>query len=192
MKFVFACLRSAILFLFGLMFVATGCSGFIDAAMLLQARNWPVVAAHLDQCDAHMRYDKSGARWELTAAFSYGPGFTQHYEDTWTPADAPTYTRSAADSLGASEASGIMRRLCDAQAIATLRVSAAHPSLARRSEAVDAGDWKRDLGFGLFAVLGGLLLCAVGWSLFPRQPQPGKSMLGRTRIRESRARKTTT
>jgi hypothetical protein len=74
MKFLFSCLRSAILSLFGLMFLLIGVFVFHDAVTLLQARNWPVVAAHLDRCTAQLRYSKNDASWQVTADTSKTSG----------------------------------------------------------------------------------------------------------------------
>lgn len=192
MKLIFSCLRSAILALVGLMFLFIGLLCIVDAVTLLQARSWPVVAAHLDECTARLRYGKSDASWQLTAEFSYGPGLARHFEDVWTPDDSPSYIKSQASLISAGEASVITRRFCDRQAVATLRVSTTDPARARRSEAVDTGDWKEDLGGGVVCVLMGAAMCAIGWALFPRQPKPGKTMRAGTRLREPAPRKTRT
>ena len=192
MKFFFSCLRSAILGLVGLIFLFIGLLCIGDAITLLQARSWPVVAAHLDECTAQLRYGKSDASWQLTAEFSYGPRLAQHFEDVWTPDDSPTYTKSQAPLISAGEASAITKRFCDRQGAATLRVSTTDPSRARRSEAVDAGDWKGDLGGGLISMLMGGAMCAIGWTLFPRQPKLGKTMRARARLRGAAPRKTRT
>jgi len=192
MKFIFSCLRSAILGLVGLMFLFIGLLCIVDAITLLQARSWPVVAAHLDGCAAQLRYGKSDASWELTAEFSYGPRLARHFNDVWTPDDSPTYTKSQAALISAGEVSAITKRFCDRQAAATLRVSTTDPVRARRSEAVDAGDWKADLGGGLVCVLMGGAMCAIGWALFRRRSRPGKTTRASARLREPAPRKTRT
>ena len=184
MKFLFSCLRSAILSLFGLMFLLIGVFVFHDAVTLLQARNWPVVAAHLDRCTAQLRYSKNDASWQVTADFSYGVGLAQHFEDIWSPDDSPTYTRSQVDLMSASEASALIKRFCDRQVAATLRVSPSDATRARRSEAVDNGDWKGDLGGGVVCVLMGVGLGALAWSLLRGKPKVATTTRGNTRVRE--------
>ncbi|UEP36353.1 hypothetical protein LL998_02480 [Burkholderia ambifaria] len=60
-----------------------------------------------------------------------------------------------------------------------LRVSPMFPGIARRNEAVEGGAWVREIGFGLFALVGGLMLCAVGISLLPWIEQRKKPAMNR-------------
>jgi len=153
--------------MFGLLVLA--CAGFalFDAAVLLQARNWPMVAAHVDNCSIVRRYSKRDSWWEVSATFSYGGEFVRHYDATWKPTDSPTYDRSPEPVVSDGEKNALTKRFCDQAHASGLRVSSAHPFLARRSSAVEAGEWKGSLWLGLLFLAAGTLLSAVGISLFP-------------------------
>lgn len=167
MKFALRCLRSAILLVFGAVFVLVGASGVINSAILVRAGAWPHVSALVEQCELSLRYGKSDVTWEARAVFRYGAGQTQHYDTTWQPAGSPVYSRSAASNIGREQFAAFTTTYCSEAANDGLRVSPMFPGIARRNEAVVGGEWVREIGFGLFALVGGLMLCAVSISLLP-------------------------
>jgi hypothetical protein len=77
------------------------------------------------------------------------------------------YSRSAASNISHEQLVAFTKTYCNAAANDGLRVSSMFPGIARRNEAVVGGAWVREIGFGLFAPVGGLMLCAVGISLLP-------------------------
>ncbi len=114
-----------------------------------------------------LRYGKSSVTWEARALFRYGAGQTQQYDTTWQPAGSPVYSRSAASNISHDQVVAFTKTYCNAAANDGLRVSSMFPGIARRNDAVVGGAWVREIGFGLFAVVGGLVLCAAGISLLP-------------------------
>lgn len=185
MRYGFSLLHSIILVLFGLMIFA--CAGFavFDAAVLLQARSWPTVAARVDYCSMVRRYSKQDSWWEVSATFSYGSGFARHHDETWKPTDSPTYGRSPEPVVSDSEQNALNKRFCDQAQASGLRVSSAHPFLARRSGAVETGEWKANLWLGLFFLVAGTLLSAVGVGLFPGKLRPFLMTSKRKKIAET-------
>ncbi|WP_321801750.1 DUF3592 domain-containing protein [Burkholderia sp. BCC1988] len=167
MKFALRCLRSAILLVFGAVFVLVGASGVINSAILVRAGAWPHVPAFVERCELSLRYGKSDVTWEARAVFRYGAGQTQHYDTTWQPAGSPVYSRSAASNIDREQFAAFTKTYCSEAANDGLRVSPMFPGIARRNEAVVGGEWVREIGFGLFALVGGLMLCAVSISLLP-------------------------
>ncbi|WP_162999272.1 DUF3592 domain-containing protein [Burkholderia sp. Nafp2/4-1b] len=167
MKFALRCLRSVILPLFGASAVLMGVAGTINSAILVRARAWPHVPASVERCELSLRYGKSDAIWEAHAVFRYGAGPTRHYDTTWQPAGSPVYSRSAASNLSREQFAAFTKTYCNAAADDGLRVSPMFPGIARRNEAVEGGAWVREVGFGLFAVVAGFMLCAVGIALLP-------------------------
>lgn len=187
MKIFFPTIRSILLILVGLVVLIAAIKGLCDAATLWQARNWPAVAARVDQCSLARRYGKRDSWWEVTAAFSYGSGFEQHYQETWTPPDSPRYNRGPDPVVNPAEEEALARKFCARAAAGGLRVSADHPSLAWRSEAVETGEWKMDLGMGLGFSLAGLLLIAVGVALWPGREAAVESAKARKLRQAARA-----
>ncbi|HDR8856773.1 hypothetical protein WT21_18655 [Burkholderia territorii] len=167
MNVALRCLRSAILLVFGAVFVLMGMAGTIDSAILVRASAWPHVPAFVEQCELSLRYGKSDATWEARAVFRYGAGQTQHYETTWQPAGSPAYSRSAASNIGREQFAAFTKTYCTDAANDGLRVSPMFPGIARRNEAVVGREWVREIGFGLFALVGGLMLCAMSISMLP-------------------------
>ncbi|RQR28531.1 MULTISPECIES: DUF3592 domain-containing protein [unclassified Burkholderia] len=167
MKFALRCLRSAILLLAGAFLVLAGAAGAVNSAILVRARAWPHVPAFVEQCELSLRYGKSDVTWEARAVFRYGAGQAQHYDTTWQPAESPVYSRSAASNISREQFAAFTKTYCSAAANDGLRVSPMFPGIARRNEAVMGGAWVREIGFGLFALVSGLMLCAVGISLLP-------------------------
>lgn len=167
MKFALRCLRSAILLVVGVVFVLMGVAGAINSAILVRAGAWPHVPAFVEQCELSLRYGKSDATWEARAVFRYGAGPTQHYETTWQPAGSPVYSRSAASNIGREQFAAFTKTYCSDAANDGLRVSPMFPGIARRNEAVVGREWVREIGFGLFALVGGLMLCAMSISMLP-------------------------
>ena len=189
MKFALRCLRSAILLFVGAVFVLMGIAGTINSAILVRARAWPHVPAVVERCELSLRYGKSDATWEAQAVFRYGAGPTQHYDTTWQPAGSPVYSRSAASNISREQFAAFTKTYCSAAADDGLRVSPMFPGIARRNEAVEGGAWVREIGFGLFALVGGLTLCAASISMLPwiedRQKTASKRKARRTRNRVS-------
>ncbi|KAG8149309.1 hypothetical protein BFF94_033435 [Burkholderia catarinensis] len=144
-----------------------GAVGTINSAILVRARAWPHVPALVEQCAMSLRYGKSDATWEAQAVFRYGAGQTQHYDTTWQPAGSPVYSRSAASNISREQFAAFTKTYCSAAADDGLRISPMFPGIARRNEAVVGGAWVREIGFGLFALVAGLMLCAGGISLLP-------------------------
>ncbi len=126
-----------------------------------------------------LRYGKSDVTWEARAVFRYGAGQTQQYDTTWQPAGSPVYSRSAASNISREQFVAFTKTYCNAAANDGLRVSSMFPGIARRNEAVVGGAWVREIGFGLFAVVGGLVLCAVSISLLPWIEQRKKPAMNR-------------
>ncbi|MFM0610086.1 DUF3592 domain-containing protein [Paraburkholderia sediminicola] len=175
MKTFFSCIRSIVLILFGLMALIAAIKGLGDAATLWQARNWPVVAARVDQCSMYRHYGKHDSWWEVSATFSYGSGFDRHYQESWTPPDSPRYSRGPDPVVSEHDEEALTKRFCDRAAAGGLRMSADHPSFAWRSEAVETGEWKTDLGMGLGIGLAALFLIAIGALLWPGREAAMKS-----------------
>ncbi|MDP9586937.1 UNVERIFIED_ORG: hypothetical protein J2791_006267 [Burkholderia contaminans] len=167
MKYALRCFRSAILLLAGGFLVLAGAAATINSAILVRARAWPHVPAVVERCEVSLRYGKSSVTWEARALFRYGVGQTQQYDTTWQPAGSPVYSRSAASNLSHEQFVAFTKTYCNAAANDGLRVSSMFPGIARRNDAVVGGAWVREIGFGLFAVVGGLMLCAAGISLLP-------------------------
>ncbi|RQR27510.1 DUF3592 domain-containing protein [Burkholderia sp. Bp9143] len=167
MKFALRCLRSAILLLVGAVFVLAGAAGAVNSAILVRARAWPRVPAFVEQCELSLRYGKSEVIWEARAVFRYGAGQTQHYKTTWQPAESPVYSRSAASNISREQFAMFTKTYCSAASNDGLRVSPMFPGIARRNEAVVGGAWIREIGFGLFALVGGSMLCVGSISLLP-------------------------
>ncbi|MET3556208.1 hypothetical protein [Burkholderia sp. 567] len=167
MKYALRCLRSAILLFVGGSVVLMGAAAAINSAILVRARAWPHVPAIVERCEVSLRYGKSDVTWEARALFRYGAGQTQQYDTTWQPAGSPVYSRSAASNISHEQFVAFTKTYCNAAANDGLRVSSMFPGIARRNDAVVGGAWVREIGFGLFAVVGGLMLCAVGISLLP-------------------------
>ncbi|MGN7985028.1 DUF3592 domain-containing protein [Burkholderia sp. 22313] len=167
MKFALRCLRSAILLFVGAVFVLMGIVGTINSAILVRARAWPHVPAVVEQCELSLQYGKSDATWEARAVFRYRAGLTRQYETTWQPAGSPVYSRSAASNISREQFAAFTKTYCSAAADDGLRVSLMFPGIARRNEAVEGGAWVREIGFGLFALIGGLMLCAGSISMLP-------------------------
>ena len=167
MKFALRCLRSAILLVVGAFFVLAGVSGVINSAILVRARAWPHVPAFVERCELSLQYGKSDVTWEALAVFRYGAGQTQQYETTWQPAGSPVYSRSAASNISREQFAAFTKTYCSAAASDDLRVSPMFPGIARRNEAVVGREWVREIGFGLFALVGGLTLCAASISMLP-------------------------
>ncbi|MGR3910704.1 DUF3592 domain-containing protein [Burkholderia sp. SR8] len=161
------CLWSAILLVVGAVFVLVGMTGTINSAILVRARAWPHVRAVVERCELSLRYGKSDATWEARAAFRYDMGQTRQYETTWQPAGSPVYSRSAASIISREQFAAFTKTYCSAAANDDLRVSPMFPGIARRNEAVVGGAWVREIGFGLFALVAGFMLCAVGIALLP-------------------------
>jgi len=178
-KFALRCFRSAILLLVGAFFVLAGVAGAINSAILVRARTWPQVPASVEQCELSLRYGKSAVTWEARAVFRYGAGQTHQYDTTWQPAGSPVYSRSAASNISREQLAAFTKTYCGAAADDGLRVSPMFPGIARRNEAVVGGAWVREIGFGLFAPVGGLMLCAVGISLLPWIEQRKKPAMNR-------------
>ncbi|WP_322027239.1 DUF3592 domain-containing protein [Burkholderia sp. BCC1977] len=167
MKFALRCLRSAILLLVGAFFVLVGVAGAINSAILVRAGAWPHVPAFVERCELSLRYGKSDVTWEARTVFRHGAGQGQHYDATWQPAGSPVYSRSAASNIDREQFAAFTKTYCREAANDGLRVSPMFPGIARRNEAVVGGEWVREIGFGLFALVGGLILCAAGISLLP-------------------------
>jgi hypothetical protein len=165
LSLLFGLVWSLVLFLFGVMLLVAGVLGVVDTTLLLRARHWPVVDAHLDHCELILRSSKNNREyWDVFAAWSYGKGLQEHYQTYWQPADAPGYS-SRQVSISDSERATITARYCGSPQINQLRVSPTHPAFARLNAAVVQQDWKASLIAGLFGLLGGTLLMAVAISL---------------------------
>nr|WP_247682132.1 hypothetical protein [Burkholderia sp. Tr-862] len=160
-------MRSAILLFVGGFFVLAGAAAAINSAILVRARAWSHVPAIVERCELSLRYGKSAVTWEARAVFRYGAGQAQQYDTTWQPAGSPVYSRSAASNISREQLAAFTKTYCDAAADDGLHVSPMFPGIARRNEAVEGGAWVREIGFGLFALVGGMMLCAVGISLLP-------------------------
>ncbi|UEP21773.1 hypothetical protein LL999_02085 [Burkholderia ambifaria] len=167
MKYALRCLRSAILLVVGGSVVLMGAAAAINSAILVRARAWPHVSAVVERCEVSLRYGKSDVTWEARAVFRYGAGQTQQYDTTWQPAGSPVYSRSAASNISHDQFVAFTKTYCNAAANDGLRVSSMFPGIARRNDAVVGGAWVREIGFALFAVIGGSVLCAAGISLLP-------------------------
>ncbi|WP_175736178.1 hypothetical protein [Burkholderia ambifaria] len=189
MKYALRCLRSAILLVVGGFFVLAGAAATINSAILVRARAWPHVPAVVERCEVSLRYGKSDVTWEARAVFRYGVGQTQQYDTTWQPAGSPVYSRSAASNISHDQFVAFTKTYCNAAANDGLRVSSVFPGIARRNDAVVGGAWVREIGFGLFAVVGGLMLCAVGISLLPWIEERKKPAMNR-KVRRARNRVT--
>ncbi|MFM0735268.1 DUF3592 domain-containing protein [Paraburkholderia sediminicola] len=187
MKTFFSCIRSIVLILFGLMALVAAVKGLCDAAMLWRARNWPVVVARVDQCSMYRHYGKHDSWWEVSATLSYGSGFNRHYQETWTPPDSPRYSRGPDPVVSERDEEALTKRFCDRAAAGGLRVSADHPSFAWRSEAVETGEWKTDLGMGLGIGLAAVFMIAVGVSLWPGREAAVKSAKAKKQRQAARA-----
>ncbi|WP_260433633.1 DUF3592 domain-containing protein [Burkholderia sp. Bp8998] len=189
MKFALRCLWSAILLFVGAVFVLMGIVGTINSAILVRARAWPHVPAVVEQCELSLRHGKSDATWEARAVFRYRAGLTRQYETTWQPAGSPVYSRSAVSNINREQFAAFTKTYCSAAADDGLRVSPMFPGIARRNEAVVGGAWVREIGFGLFALIGGLMLCAGSISMLPwiedRKKTVAKCKARRTRNRVS-------
>ncbi|MBN3818234.1 DUF3592 domain-containing protein [Paraburkholderia sp. Se-20369] len=181
MKFALRCLRSAVLLFFGAPSLLIGVMSTGNSAILLRARAWPQVPASVERCELSLRYGKRDATWEAHAVFRYGTGAgagqSAEYDTTWQPAGSPTYSRSPDPTISRDEIAALTQTYCDAAARDGLRVSPMFPGIARRNEAVVTGTWMRELGFGVFALLSGLMLGAVGVALLPwvedrKKPSP--------------------
>nr|WP_277625476.1 hypothetical protein [Burkholderia stabilis] len=160
-------MRSAILLFVGAFFVQAGAAGIIQSAILVRARAWPHVPAFVERCELSLRYGKSNVTWEVRAVLRYGAGQTQHYDTTWQPAGSPVYSRSAASNISREQFAALTKSYCSVAASDGLRVSPMFSGIARRNEAVVSGAWVREIGFGLFSLVSGLMLCAVSISLLP-------------------------
>ncbi|PTB21811.1 hypothetical protein C9I57_03975 [Trinickia symbiotica] len=144
----------------GLLSFGGGCSGFFNGALLLQARNWPITEARLERCDPSLSQRKNGEYyWRLYATWKYGDGMKRGYSDLWSPNDAPTYPASSDSAVvDAHDRSAIIARYCSSLALTQLRASPTHPSWAVRNDAVERGEWKRELSMGIAAIFLGLFL----------------------------------
>lgn len=188
-KYAIRCLWSAILLFVGGLFVLVGIDGTINSAILVRARAWPHVPAIVERCELSLRYGKSDATWEARALFRYGAGQAQQYDTTWQPAGSPVYSRSAAENISREQFAAFTKKYCSAAANDDLRVSPMFPGIARRNEAVVGGEWVREIGFGLFALVAGLMLSAASISLLPwiedRKKSAAKRKARRARNRVS-------
>ncbi|MCA8023121.1 hypothetical protein [Burkholderia metallica] len=189
MKYAIRCLWSVVLLFVGAVFVLAGMAGTINSAILVRARAWPHVPAVVERCELSLRYGKSDATWEARAVFRYGTGLSRRYETTWQPAGSPVYSRSAASTISREQFAAFTKTYCSAAANDDLRVSSMFPGIARRNEAVEGGAWVREIGFGLFALIAGLTLCAASISMLPwieeRKKNAAKRKARRTRNRVS-------
>ncbi|WP_230947361.1 DUF3592 domain-containing protein [Burkholderia territorii] len=167
MKCILRCLWTAFVLFVGAVFVLVGISGTINSAILVRARAWPHVTAVVERCELSLQYGKSGATWEAHAVFRYGAGQTLQYETTWQPAGSPEYSRSAASNISREQFAAFTKKYCSAAANEDLRVSPMFPGIARRNEAVEGREWMREIGIGLFVLIGGLMLCAASISTLP-------------------------
>jgi len=186
-KYALRCLRSAILLFAGGFLVLAGAAATINSAILVRARAWPHVPAIVERCEVSLRYGKSDVTWEARAVFRYGAGQTQQYDTTWQPAGSPVYSRSAASNISREQFVALTKTYCSAAANDGLRVSSMFPGIARRNDAVVGGAWVREIGFGLFGVVGGLVLCAAGISLLPWIEERKRNAVKR-RTRRARSR----
>lgn len=168
----------------GLMFLAGGLFALCDAATLIQARNWPLIMAHVDSCSITRRYGKTSSWWEVTAKFSYNAGFFGEYEETWTPPDSPRYPRSRIDpAISASDINALTTRYCNRAATQGIRVSTLFPNIAWRNEAIAQHEWKTNLWTGLGMSIVGALSFAGGLSIL-RGTSPNVKRAGtRARVR---------
>ena len=186
-KYALRCFRSAILLFAGGFLVLAGAVATINSAILVRARAWPHVPAIVERCELSLRYGKSDVTWEARAVFRYGAGQTQQYDTTWQPAGSPVYSRSAASNITHEQFAAFTKTYCNAAANDGLRVSPMFPGIARRNEAVEGGAWVREIGFGLFALIGGLMLCATSISMLPWIEDRKKQSL-RRKTRRARKR----
>ena len=187
MKCVLRCLWTAFVLFVGAIFVLVGISGTINSAILGRARAWPHVTAGGERCELSLQYGKSGATWEAHAVFRYGAGQTLQYETTWQPAGSPEYSRSTASNISREQFAAFTKKYCSAAANEDLRVSPMFPGIARRNEAVEGRAWVREIGIGLFVLIGGLLLCAASISMLPWIEDRQKARVRRN-VRRTRRR----
>ncbi|WP_321851864.1 DUF3592 domain-containing protein [Burkholderia diffusa] len=187
MKYVLRCLWTAFVLFVGAVFVLVGIGGTINSAILVRARAWPHVTAVVERCELSLRYGKSGATWEAHAVFRYGAGQTLQYETTWQPAGSPEFSRSAASNISREQFAAFTKKYCSAAANEDLRVSPMFPGIARRNEAVEGRAWVREIGIGLFVLIGGLLLCAASISMLPWIEDRKKARVRRN-VRRTRRR----
>ncbi|MFP6561687.1 hypothetical protein WJ542_25765 [Paraburkholderia sp. B3] len=160
-------LRSAILFVFGAILSIAGMVGLFDTSKMLLARNWPVVTAHLDACDATLRSGRYDDYWDFSARWRFGPGEAQHLEENWTPPGAPRYPHhNPREIVTAGQMAEIKARYCNAPETTQLRVSPTFSGQAVMNTDVTDGAWKGSLAGTLITLLGGPMLIAVaisGW-----------------------------
>ncbi len=184
----FSGIRSIVLIVFGVAFLVCAAMAIYDAATLWQARDWPSVAARVDQCSMTMRYSKQDSWWEVSVTFSYGNDFARHYQETWTPPDTPRYSRHPDPVISDSDQNALAKRFCDKAAAEGLRVSPDHPGMAWRSEAVARGEWKANFVMIVVCGLGAVILIALGVSLWPGRKAAVNSVSRKKRPQAARKR----
>ncbi|WP_081059614.1 DUF3592 domain-containing protein [Burkholderia stagnalis] len=187
MKFALRCARAALLLLVSALMLLAGVCGIGNSAILLRARAWPHVPASVDQCDLTRRYGKGASTWEAHAVFRYGTGRSRQYDTTWQPAGSPVYQRHPDPEVGLEQIAAMTKTYCAATANDGLRVSPIFPGIARRNEAVESGTWSSELGFGVFALLSGSIMGAMGISMLP-WIEDGKKRPASRKARPSRHR----
>jgi hypothetical protein len=134
------------------MMSGSGIMEFVDAITVYRAREWPVVEAHLKDCQMVLHSSKRDYYWTLNANWNYGPNGDRLYSDAWTPREAPVYERNDPRVASASEAAAVTARFCNQAAIGKLRVS---PQGTARADNEVTG---QDLGGDLRAAIALLLI----------------------------------
>ncbi|WP_321956239.1 hypothetical protein [Paraburkholderia bannensis] len=133
--------------------MGTGVMMFGDSVTLYRARDWPVVEAHLENCQMVLHSSKGDYYWTLTANWSYGPSGKLRYGSAWTPLGAPEYKRNDPRIDSASEATDVTARFCNQASIRKLRVSP--QGIVRPDDEAKAQSFARDIFADLFLVLAG-------------------------------------
>jgi hypothetical protein len=137
----------------------TGVMLFVDTITVYRAREWPVVEAHLRNCQMVLHSSKTDYYWTLNADWDYGPNGENGYSDAWTPREAPVYQRDDPRVDSASEAAAVTARFCNQAAIGKLRVSP--QGTTRPDNEVTGQNLASDLRAALIMLLMGFFMTAA-------------------------------
>jgi hypothetical protein len=159
-----------VLFVIGIGGLIAGIVGVSYSSEVLLAHNWPVNTAHLDSCEAVLTSGRHSDYWQFSARWSYGPGLARHFEDVWTPDDAPRYAPLyPPETVDPAQTARIRTRYCNAPETTQLRISPTHPDQAVMNTDVTDGSWISSMVGSLIAVLGGLTLIGGAVTLWRKR-----------------------